>query len=288
MKSSPSRKLFLFFCGTFLIVYAVLCLLPIVQLAALSFSSKAKADAGLVALWPAGFTTGAYNYIFSNGAYLGALLNSLQRLLVGVPLSMLLTLLAAFPLSRPQRQFLWRSKFCWYFVITILFSGGLIPLYMLVSSLQLKDTIWALVLPNAVPVFNVILLINFFRQIPEEIYEASIIDGAGQFRILFNIYVPLSIPSLATLTIFVVVGHWNSWFDGLIFMSNISKYPLQTYLQSVVISKVDITFLLQNPNLSDQTVGAARLLLGIIPIIAIYLSLQRYFVKGLTLGGVKG
>ena len=110
----------------------------------------------------------------------------------------------------------------------------------------------------------------------------------GQFRILFNIYVPLSIPSLATLTIFVVVGHWNSWFDGLIFMSNISKYPLQTYLQSVVISKVDITFLLQNPNLSDQTVGAARLLLGIIPIIAIYLSLQRYFVKGLTLGGVKG
>lgn len=288
MKTSLSRKIFMFFCIAFLLVYALVCLLPIFHLAAVSFSSKAKADAGMVGFWPVEFTMEAYEFIFSNDDYLVALWNSIKRLLVAVPLSMLMTALAAYPLSRPKSQFLWQRKFSWFFVITMLFSGGMIPLYMLISALKLRDTIWSLVLPSAVPVYNVILLINFFRQVPEEMHEAAIIDGAGEFRILFRIFVPLSLPSLVTLMIFVIVGHWNSWLDGLIYMSNMDLYPLQTYLQSVVISKVDVTFLLQNPNLSDQTVAAARMLLSIIPVLIIYVSLQRYFVKGLTLGGVKG
>ena len=135
-------------------------------------------------------------------------------------------------------------------------------------------------------------MINFFKQVPEDFYEAALLDGAGELTIMSRIYVPLALPSIVTVLLFIIVSHWNAWFDGVIYMSDIKYYPLQSYLQSVVINKFDLASMYENigayANLSQQTVDAARLFMAVTPIILIYLPLQKYFIKGLTLGGVKG
>ena len=292
IKTSPSRKIFLLLNTLILLFAALICILPLVHLAAVSFSDSAKAEAGLVGLLPVKFTLQAYQFIFSTGDFFRAFFNSCWRLLLGVPLNMMMTFLAAYPLSRPNRYLRWRSFYSWFFIITMLFSGGMIPLYMLVSALHLTNTIWALILPGAVPVFNVVLMINFFRQVPEEFYEAAVIDGSSEWNALFKIYIPLALPSVITILLFVLVAQWNSWFDGIIYMNEVSKYPLQSYLQAVVINKLDLASIGGQLDLyksiSQQTVDAARLFLATVPIIAVYLPLQKYFIKGLTLGGVKG
>jgi putative aldouronate transport system permease protein len=184
--------------------------------------------------------------------------------------------------------------YVWIFFITTLFSGGLIPSFILVKELKLQDTIWALVLPGAMPVFNAILLLNFFRGIPKELEDAAAIDGAGHWTILWKIFVPISLPALATIILFSVVGHWNSWFDGLIYMNRIEHYPLLSYLQTMLIgqgslmrsmSKSEIQLYLK---ISDRTVKAAQIFISAIPVLMVYPFLQRYFVKGLVIGSVKG
>ncbi|MNR21163.1 Inner membrane ABC transporter permease protein YcjP [compost metagenome] len=153
------------------------------------------------------------------------------------------------------------------------------------------DTIWALVLPTAVPVFNVILLLNFFRSLPKELEEAAFIDGAGHWTTAWRIYVPLSLPALATTTLFATVSHWNSWFDGLIFMNSAEHYPLQSYLQTIVvqqdITKMAATDLSQLLNINEQTAKAAQIFLGALPILLVYPFLQRFFIKGIVMGSVK-
>ncbi len=271
--------------------YSLLCILPFLNLAAISLSNPDVAEAGKVGFIPVEFTIEAYKYICSSLVFFNAVFNSVLRIFFGVPLNMLFILLVAYPLSRPQKYLKHRTAYSWYFVFTMLFSGGFVPLYMLVNELRLNDSILALILPGAVPVYSCILMIGFFRQLPEDFYEAAVIDGASEWTILFKIFFPLIIPSFVTLLLFSVIAHWNSWFDGIIYMSDISKYPLQSYLQAVVINKIDLSStnnLEAMNNLSQKTVDAARLFLASIPIVAVYLGLQKYFIKGLTLGGVKG
>ena len=174
----------------------------------------------------------------------------------------------------------------------MLFYGGLIPTYMLISKLKMLDTIWALVLPGAVPVFSVVLMLNFFRQVPIELEEAALIDGANHFTTVFLIYIPVSLPSIATILLFSVVGHWNSWFDGLIYANFPHNYPLQSYLQTVVVMR-DLTRLTADEwknlsQISDRTVKAAQIFMGALPILCVYPFLQRYFIKGIVVGSVKG
>ena len=291
IKEPINRKIFVVINIIILLSYALICILPIIHLAAVSLSSSEKVDAGYVGLLPVKFSMNAYKFIFSNSDFFIAFFNSIVRLLLGVPLNMLMIFLVAFPLSRPSRYLRSRTFFSWFFVITMLFSGGLIPSYMLVNALHLRDTVFALILPGAVPVFSCILMINFFRQVPEDFYEAAVIDGANEPTILLKIYIPLALPSIITLLLFAFVAQWNSWFDGILYMSDISKYPLQSYLQAVVINRTDLAStnnLDLYKNVSQQTVDAARLFLSTIPILLVYLPLQKYFIKGLTLGGVKG
>lgn len=158
----------------------------------------------------------------------------------------------------------------------------------------LLDSIWALVIPGAVPIFNVLLMLNFFRGLPKELEEAAWMDGAGHLRTLWSVYLPVSMPSIATITLFALVGHWNAWFDGMIYMRSPEHYPLATYLQSILqqvsIQTENITFeqaALLN-QISDRTTQASQIFLSIIPILAIYPFLQRYFVHGLVVGSVKG
>lgn len=292
-KVSLSRKIFITFNYLALVTYALLCVLPVINIAAISLSSTSMADAGAVKLLPKEFTLASYKYVFLKPDFLIASFVSLKRVLFGVVINMVLTVITAYPLSKRQKDLHWRTGYCWFFVITMLFNGGLIPLYMMITSLKLTNSIWALILPGALPVFNLILLINFFRQIPEDYADAASIDGANHWTILWKMYVPMSTPVLATLTLFVIVGHWNSWFDGIIYMNDVKKYPLQSYLQTVVInisdaSRITIENLKDAGKISDKTIKAARIFLAALPVMLIYIPLQKYFVKGVTLGGIKG
>ncbi|WP_040950709.1 carbohydrate ABC transporter permease [Gorillibacterium massiliense] len=291
-KPTMGRKVFLVANYAILILAALLCILPLINVLAISFSSKAAAAAGYVKMWPVDFTIASYKYVLSKPEFLTGFLISLKRVAIGYTISMLLTILTAYPLSKERTSFRTRHIYAWFFIVTMLFSGGLIPTYMTIKELHLLDKIWALVLPGAVPVFNVILLMNFFRNLPKEIEEAALIDGAGQWRILAKIFCPLSLPAIATVTLFTVVQHWNSWFDGLIYMNSPKNYPLQSYLQTIIITPelnaVSSNELVDMSEVSDRTFKAAQVFLAALPVLVVYPFLQKYFMKGLVMGSVKG
>jgi putative aldouronate transport system permease protein len=171
---------------------AVLCLFPIVHILALSLSSAPAAASGRVMVWPVEFTVQSYKFVLENAAFIKSFSVSVLRLLVGTPINMILTILVAYPLSRSIGEFRARNFFVWFFLITVLFSGGLIPWYMVIRQTGLIDSFWALILPGAIPIFNVILLTNSFRSIPKELEEAAAMDGAGHWTILFRVLLPLS------------------------------------------------------------------------------------------------
>lgn len=291
-KSSRTEKIFNLFNYIFLIGFALLCIAPMIHILALSFSSSAAISGGEVFFWPVKYTTAAYEYCLKKREFIRSLLVSVERILLGISFNMLLTILAAYPLSKEVKSFKYRTVYSWIFVFTMLFAGGLIPSYMVVFKTGLIDKIWALILPGAVPVFNVVLLLNFFRSIPKELEEAAFIDGAGHGTILWKIYVPLSAAALSTIALFSFIGHWNSWFDGIIYMNSTDNYPLQSYLQVLVI-KMDLTAVSMDKTVTDYTrlsnnnLRASQVILGTIPILLVYPFLQKYFTQGITLGSVK-
>ncbi|GIO99763.1 protein LplC [Paenibacillus lautus] len=291
IKPSFGRRAFQVCNLIFLAFISFLCLMPIIHILAISFSSGSAAAAGKVALWPVEFTTAAYDNVFGKPEYVRAFGISIQRVVVGTALSMLLTIVTAYPLSKDRNTFRLRTVYAWIFVFTILFNGGLIPTYLTIKSLGLIDSLGALVFPMAINVFNVILLLNFYRNLPRELEDASRIDGAGHFSTLWKIYVPLSLPALATTGLFTMVGHWNSWFDGMLYMNHPENYPLQTFLQTVII-KMDFRFLKSENvelmlQLSDRTSRAAQIFVAAFPILIVYPFLQRFFIKGIVMGSVK-
>ncbi|MFF2093263.1 carbohydrate ABC transporter permease [Paenibacillus sp. NPDC058174] len=268
----------------------LLCVLPIVHILAISFSASAPANAHLVGLWPVDFNLESYTKTMNNPNFLRAFWIAIGRTILGTFITMSVITLAGYALSKDNRIFKSRSKYAWYFVFTMLFNGGIIPSYILIRELHMMNTIWALVLPGAVSVFNMILLMNFFRATPKELEEAAFIDGAGHFSILFKVYMPLAMPAIATISLFTIVGNWNAWFDGLLYMTDYRKYPLATFLQTIIVQQ---DFSKLNPdvnelkNISQRTVKAAQIFIGIIPVLVIYPYLQKYFVKGIVLGAVK-
>ena len=278
-----------------LTVVSLTCVLPFVNLLAISFSDAAAVSAGKVGFVPVDFTLSAYEFALKGGKFMRSLMISLERVFIGVGLNLILMVLTAYPLSKSKKKVSGRNVYMVFFVITMLVSGGLIPTYLVITRLGLKDTIWALILPGALPVYNMIILMNFIRGIPEEIEEAAAIDGASPMQTLIKVILPVLKPALATVGLFCVVGHWNDWFSGMIYMNNPENYPLQTYLQSLLQNfeqlmrtqgSQDIQALLGQMN--ARTGRAAQLFLGAIPVMFIYPFLQKYFTKGLVLGSVKG
>jgi len=275
---------------------SIICLMPFVNLLAISFSDKSKAAAGMVTFWPVGFNTSAYQFTIASEKFTTAFFISIQRVIIGVFINLIIIVLTAYPLSKSRESFKARPYFAWFFIFTMLFHPSLIPSYLAVNSYKLINTMSALVLPCALPVFSMIVMLNFFRNLPHELEEAALVDGAGHMRILTQIFIPLSKPSIATVALFCVVHHWNSWFDGIIYMNAPEKYPLQSYLQTIVINpetlmknmrpSAEIARLLTA--VSNQTSRAAQLFVAMIPILLIYPFLQKYFTSGLVLGSVKG
>ncbi|MDU4696498.1 MULTISPECIES: carbohydrate ABC transporter permease [Paenibacillus] len=290
---SPGRRLFQAVNYLILILTSLLCILPFVNLLAVSFSGSAAVSAGDVAFWPVDFNTKAYEFAIKGGEFFQAVWVSVQRVLLGTLVNLVLMVLTAYPLSKTKDKVAGRGLYMGFFVVTMLFNGGLIPNYLIVVKAGLIDSLWSLILPGALPVFSMIILMNFIRGLPEEIEESATIDGAGPLQILIRILLPVLKPALATVGLFSIVGHWNSWFDGIIYMNDTANYPLQSYLQTLLLnfeqimqrSNNDYTQLLAMMNV--RTGRAAQLFLGALPILAVYPFLQKYFTSGLVLGSVK-
>lgn len=279
----------------FLTAVAVLCLLPILNVLAISFSSSAKASAGLVKLIPLDFNIESYRYALAKPQFLSSLFISVKRVVLGFTINMVCTILTAYPLSKSSSELKGRNIYAWFMFITTIFSGGMIPTFMVINELGLMNTLWSLVLPGAVPVFNVILMMNFFKQIPKEIVESAIMDGAGHVTVLCKLFLPLSKPSLATISLFTVVGHWNEWFSGMLYMRDTENYPLQTYLQSIIVVRDSSTLASATKEtlemlsmVSDRTLKSAQIFIAAAPILLVYPFVQKYFMKGMTVGSVKG
>ena len=288
--SNAFSRLFDGFNYAFLALFAVLCLAPMVHILAVSLSGRAPATAGFVSFFPIDFTLENYQEVMGSRTFFRSFVISVLRVLTGTTLNMVLIILTAYPLSKSARAFRGRAIFIWYFVFAMLFNGGLIPLFLVVRSLGLLNTLGSLILPGALPIFSMILMMNFFRSVPKELEESALIDGASHWRVLWHIYIPLSLPAIATLTLFSAVNHWNAWFDALIYMTDVANYPMQTYLRTIVV-ELDLTNVGIDPRdlqrLSDRAIRGAQIVVATVPILVIYPFLQRYFISGIRLGAVK-
>ena len=278
-----------------LVCVALTCILPFVYLLASSLSTNEQNVAGNVFLVPVDFTLQAYKYLLKRPEYFTSLWVSVKRVVIGTAFKMIIVTLTAYALSKPKSRFRHRGVFMVFFLIINYFGGGMMSTYMVNKELGLVDNFWVLILPGALDIWNITMLMNYFREVPKEIEEAVIIDGCGQFRMLTKIFIPISKPGLATILLFSIVGHWNSWFDGILYMNSPEKYPLQSYLYTVIsgtnlsntgsLSLEQIEALKQLGNINLQS---AQIFLGALPIILVYPFLQKYFIKGIKVGSVKG
>ena len=289
--SSLSRKFFLFVNSMVCILVAVLCLAPLLHILAISFSAKDPIIAGQVGFLPIGFTFDNYVYVTRERAFYTAFGVSVIRTILALGVQLFMTVLAAYPISLGVRNFRARSFYTWFFLIAVIFSGGLIPTYLVVLYTGLIDTIWSLILPGAVPLFYVILMQNYMKSLPDEIRESAAIDGAGQWMILLRIILPLCQVSIATISLFIIVNNWNAWFDGMLYLNSNVKFPLQTYLRTVVV-RPDLSQITDAADLAQLVAtggaDAAKIFLAIVPIMVVYPFAQKHFVKGIVLGSVKG
>ncbi len=206
-------------------------------------------------------------------------------------ISLTVICLAAYPLSKDKKDFTGRTVYVWFIMVTMFVGGGLVPTYITIQKIGLMNTIWALVLPGCAAPFLIVLLLNFFRGIPKALEEAAALDGAGHFRTFLLLYLPLSLPSLATITLFIIVNNWNAWFDGMIYMSSPKNYPLQTYLQTM-ISSSSLQMMTRAraellKKISDRTVKSAQIFIAALPMLILYPFLQKFFMSGMVLGSVK-
>lgn len=289
-KIKPGKLISRIIIWAVVILLTLSCLLPLINMVAISFSGSNAVSANKVGLLPVDFNTSAYKKLLGDAQFWKSFLISVERVVLGTFINMVFTISMAYPLSKSRHRFQAREIYMKIVIFAMLFSGGIIPLFMVVSKLHLTNTIWSLVLPSAVPVFNVILLINFFKGVPDSLDEAARIDGAGPLTVLLKIYLPVSLPALATVALFAIVNHWNDYFSGLIYMSKAEMYPLQTYIQQLTVDLTQITDanqLKQLASMNNRTFNAAKIVVSTIPLLVIYPFLQKYFVTGMVIGAVK-
>lgn len=271
---------------------SITSLFPIIHNLALSLSSPAMVTAGFVTVYPKEFTFSSYMKLLEDSVFFRTFGISVQRVIVTTILSFIISLLMAYPLSRTVKEFKLRNVYMWLLVFVMMFNGGLIPFYLIVKQMGLMNSFWVLVLPMIVNVFNIILIVNYFRSIPKELDESASMDGAGPWYKAFRIYMPLALPVLATTTLFLIVAVWNEFMLGMIFIRAQEDVPLQTYMQQIVV-RIDPNLLKsvedvkRLTSVSDKTLSAAKIFMSMLPIMIIYPFLQRYFISGIMLGSVK-
>ncbi|MGD0031441.1 carbohydrate ABC transporter permease [Paenibacillus illinoisensis] len=270
-----------------LCLVAVATLYPIVYITAVSLSDTAAVVQGRVFFFPKGLNLEAYIEVLKNDTIPRAYLNSIFYTAFGTFVNLLFTAVAAYPLS--QKGFFGRKFFMMAIVLTMFLNPGIIPTYVVVQQLGLTDSVWALVLPNAIWTMELIILKSFYENMSSQIREAALIDGASEYRILFNIVIPLSKPALASIGLFYFMGHWNSFFLPLIYLNDPDKYPLQVVLRDMLIySAENDAGLVDRSALAPQSIKNATIVLSMIPVLLIYPFAQKYFAKGVMLGSEKG
>lgn len=288
---SISRKLFQGINFIILLLLILSCLLPLWYTLCVSLSGKAAVSGGMVSLWPVDFTLSSYEAIVKDTGFIRSIGISAGRVILGTAFSLTVILLMAYPLSKSRREFKYRDTFMWILIFCYLFNGGLIPWYITMKNYGMINTMRGLVLAGGVPVFNVILVMNFFRNIPKSLEEAAIVDGAGPWMILLQVIIPVSKPVIATVMLFTIVNYWNEFFQGLVLSTTEKMYPLQTYIQQMVVTLNMNNMTLEQyqkvSQLSNQGLNAAKIFVALIPVLLIYPFLQKYFITGITLGAVK-
>ncbi|MDR0908584.1 MAG: carbohydrate ABC transporter permease [Spirochaetaceae bacterium] len=289
---TTGEKVFAVINTVILVILAFSCFYPLWYSLCLSISDKAAANSGMVTFYPIRPTLASYQEIMKDSLFFNSFWISIQRTVLGIVITMLALIMMAYPLSKSKREYRPRSIIMWIVIFCMLFNGGTIPWYITVRNYGLIDSIWALVLGGSLPMFNLILMVNFFRGLPADLEEAAYVDGAGPWTILFRIVVPCSVPVLATIILFTGVYHWNEFFNGLVLTSGQQRYPLQTYIQQLVVNISNTANMTQDQiinmqRLSNKSLNAAKVFIAMIPMLCVYPFLQRYFVSGIMLGAVK-
>lgn len=294
--SSPGDRIFDICNVIFMICLMIVTMYPFVNMIAVSFNDANDAVRGGIYLWPREWTLNNYKFIFGESEIYHATLISLLRTVIGTAVSVFCTAMLAFTVSR--QEFVLRKFVTLFFVITMYFSGGLIPGYLLIRNLGMTDSFWVYIVPGVIGVFNMIIIRSFIEGLPEGILESARIDGAGEFTTFIHVVLPLTIPAMATVSLFVAVGQWNSWFDVFLYNSSNIKlstlqYELMKILQTTNTSAtggaVDAYQSAENAvRVTPTSLRATMTIIASVPILVVYPFLQRYFVQGMTVGGVKG
>lgn len=275
------------------ILLGLLCLLPLWYIVAVSFSKASAVEGNMVTLIPVGFNTIAYEEILGDKQYWRSFGISVLRVILAVVINTVLTVSMAYPLTKTKREFRGRNIYMNLLIFAMLFNGGLVPTFLTLKAYGLLNTIWALVLPGAVPIFNVILLMNFMLGIPKSLEEAAILDGANPVQVLVEVYLPCSIPVIATVALFSIVGSWNDFYSGLMYITRMKNYPLMTYIQSITVNMEEILRngtmdeIIRASQVSELNLNAAKIVVAVVPLLLIYPLLQKYFITGIVIGSVK-
>jgi putative aldouronate transport system permease protein len=272
-----------------LTVLGLVCVLPFLHVVAKSFSDEASVMGNKVSFIPIGWNLDAYSFVLLKSGFMSALQVTVFVTVVGTLLSLAITVMAAYPLSKPEFQ--GRKLILLLYVFSMLFYGGIIPGYLLMKGLGLINTVWAMIIPLLVVPFNLLVCKTFFEGLPESIEESAKMDGASHMQILVFIVLPISLPVLATIGLFYAVGYWNSYFHPLIYISSADLKPLQLYLYDTMANTNDVLnqqSVEERLNVSAEGVRATAVVASVVPILAVYPFLQKYFVHGLTIGSVKG
>jgi putative aldouronate transport system permease protein len=286
---SSAERLFQRFNNILMIILALLCIIPLVHVVSLSLSSSAAIMSNSVTFWPQGLNFNAYVVALENPKLLGSLWISIQRTVLSLLLGLMVNCLAAYVLSKGGGRdgIAGYKGFVGFFIVAMLFNGGMIPTYLVVTNIGLYDSIWALVLPSLVNVFYLILIMNFFKALPKELEEAAFMDGANHWQVFARMFLPLSLPVLATVGMFMVVNDWNEWLAGSIYMKT-DNVPLSTFLKSIIaVPIIDASNAEEVAKLNSRAIGAAQIMIGALPILLIYPVLQKFFTQGIVIGAVK-
>ena len=287
-KKPLGRRVFEVINYTLILLVCVVTLFPFLYVLACSFSSDTAILGGDVTLWPVEFQTRAYELVLEYPLIGRSYLNTIAYTVVGTAVNLLLTLLGAYPLSRKDLP--GRKGITFFFTFTMLFSGGLIPTFLVVKALGLIDTFWVMILPTAVSTWNLIMMKTFFQATPVSLLEAARIDGSSEWGTLVRIVLPLSIPSIMTIGLFYAVSHWNDYFQAMIYLNTPENYPLQIHLRDIVLqNSMDQQFasMQQGQRQGSEGVKYATIMFATVPILCVYPFIQKYFVKGVMLGSIK-
>lgn len=289
IKRTKGEKVFTIFNYLFLGGFALLCLFPFIHVIAQSLSSQRAIVSGEVVFFPIETTFLAYKEVFMDEGFIRALIVSVLRTVIGTLTSVFFTVLMAYPLSKVYIK--GRGIILFMIVFTMIFNGGMIPTFLVVRETGLLNTFWAYIIPAAISAFNLIIVKNFFQTVPQELEESAKMDGCSNLGILFKIVVPLSMPVIATISLFIAVFHWNSFFDAVLYVTDSKLYPLQVYLRELIqfnTSGIELKDNLEQALLANESLKAAALIASTLPILIVYPFLQKYFVTGVMIGSVKG